>query len=114
MYDFPTEFDLNRFVGTSLDAITFGTYKIDLHSSKNYLIGIESDKSIDFAEPVSMPTVLTLLYPLINQAVSAVNRTSNNQLSFTFEQGVVLHIHGSNAVYECYSIAHQGQTLVSV
>ena len=114
MYELPADFDLQQFVGTSLEAIVFGAYKVDLLLSQGYRLGIESELSIDSGEPVELPQILTLLYPLINQDISAVGRTKTNQLDLTFEQGTVLHIHGSNTMYECYSIEHKGQTLAIV
>jgi hypothetical protein len=114
MYDLPEDFDLDQFLGRSLEMVSFGQYKIDLHLSGGYLIGVEDDISLDSGKPVELPAVLEFLYPLINQDIKAATRSGSRTLSFTFEKGSVLHIHDSSKQYECYSISLKGKTLAIV
>jgi Family of unknown function (DUF6188) len=114
MYDLRADFDLEQFVGKSLEMVSFGTYKVDLHLSGGYLIEIEDDISLNSDEAVDLPAVLELLYPLVNRDIRTVARSGSGMLSFTFEQGTVLHIHDSSKQYECYSISLKGETLARV
>lgn len=114
MYGLPKDFDLEQFRGRSLEMVCFGTYKFDLHLSGGYLIGVEGDISLNSDEPVKLPAALQLLYPLINQEISAATKSGLGTLSFTFDQGSVLHIHDSSKQYECYSISVKGKTLTIV
>ena len=94
--------------------MTYAMYKVDLHLSSGYLIEIENEVSINDESPVRLPASLTLFYPLINQEVREISRSGTGLLSFTFDQGDVLHIHDSSKQFECYSISLNGKTLVIV
>ena len=114
MYDLPADFDLKQFRGRSLELVCFAAYKVDLHLSGGYLIGIEDSISLDSEDQVKLPESIMLLYPLINQDINDVTRSGSGMLSFKFEGGSVLHIHNSVKQYECYSISLNGKTLVIV
>jgi hypothetical protein len=114
MYDLPADFDFNQLVGKSLDLVCFGKFKMDLHLSGGYLIGVEDDISLDSGNLSELPDALSLVYTLINQEITAASREGAGVLALTFSQGSVLRIHDSSKQFECYSISLKGKILAIV
>ena|SRR6185437_549460 len=114
MYELPVDFDLDQLKGVVLEAVSFGTYKITLHFSEGWTIGVEDDLSLDSNERAFLPEILPALYPLVNRKILGTSRIDQGTIGLEFERGTVLHIYGATKEFECYQIERNGETLVVV
>lgn len=114
MYDFPTNLDMEQFREKTLELVSFARYKVDLHFSGGYVIGVEDGVSVNSSDPMDIPTALPLIYPLINRNITSATVQGTGTLVFEFERGDRLYIHDSSKQYECYQIQHNGEILAII
>jgi hypothetical protein len=114
MHGLPEGFKTDFLCERTLDLICFTRYQVYFHLSRECLISVEGEISLDQSGRLSLPTSLSDIYPLIDQRITAASGRADGRLSLVFEKGQTLFIYDSSEQFESYSISDHGTVLVRV
>jgi hypothetical protein len=105
MYDLKTQFDVQRFVGKTLEQVCFAKFQFELFFSHSISIQIEGQ---NFEESSSNQALM--LIGALQYSVTEARVILENDFSLTFENGCTLLVHAEDN-YESYHITADGKTV---
>jgi hypothetical protein len=110
MYGLPSDFDPSRFLGRTLDLVSFSVSTVSLRFDGGISITIEScfahatGQPIVEAERTSIPVRDSRLMQIPGETVIDAKATSDGTLTLVFTGDHVLAIFDDDPMYEAYNI----------
>jgi hypothetical protein len=116
MHGLPDDFEPERFVGKTLDTVTFAAYTVHFRFADGDWVSTEvsftfrnetDDPVTDQALPVRSSTVMRL----VGARVAAASSSREGRLTLHFEGGGLLEFHDDGPRYESYHVRLGGDEL---
>lgn len=108
MYSWPNDFEVNVFVGRTIQVVTFtlntANIVFDPPCSITVLSGFVLRMTDTALEESTIPVGKTQLPQLIGFEVQSAKLLNQRDLCLTFNNGSQLSIDGASTDYECYSV----------
>ena len=115
MYDLKTQFDVERFLGKTLEQVCFSKFQFELFFSQSIQVRIEGQPWYSVSGEnfllgdANLSPVLMIIGALQTSVVEASTEKENN-LSLTFENGYKFFVYADDQ-YESYHITADGKTV---
>jgi hypothetical protein len=110
MYGLPEGFDASRFVGCTLEQVSFSANTVHLSFDNDISITIEASFThsmpgdTDRSERSSLPILESRLMQLVGQSIQAAQASSDGTLTLTFGNGQALVCYDDTPQYEAYCL----------
>ena len=118
MYGLPSGFDASRFVGRSLEQISFSANTIHLSFDEAVCITIESSfahstrEHVSHAERMSVPVSESRLMQLLGESIEFAEGAADGTLILRFTNGQALACFDDTPMYEAYRIRFGDEEIV--
>lgn len=111
MREYPSDFDVNDFVGLALSSIMYTTTTIRIGFENGYAINTELDVLLlhdQQATEIPIPAIRANANELLGQQVTTARIGADASLSLQFERGAIVEFRVDEAPYESFEVSGPG------
>ena len=118
MYGLPSGFDTSRFVGRTLEQVSFSANTVHLTFDEDVSITIESSlahwtgEDVDHSNRITIPVSESRLMQLVGESISSVDASADGTLTVWFSNGHAIACYDDTPMYEAYRLRFGDEEIV--